>query len=189
MALINSITELTQEQIRDTWYNCSQIYVDLYEFYRSSLVSVLDDSGFELDKKQLPAYRFLEMLEISISCAPMPSMLKNEVWERISSGLYLGVWIDEERGSQMSFYTWLEFSEELHQNFFHKSPKATKLKQILEAKGWTFEFDEIWNLSTLKPASEIDFTLPTWKKDLKRFYERTLTELTDTVIKTKEWLE
>jgi hypothetical protein len=190
MSVIKSITELSHDQIRDTWYNCSQIYADLYEFYRSSLVSVLDDSGFELEHKHLPPHSFLENLEVCISCGPADSLLKNETWEKICSHLYLGVWIDEEKGNQMGFYTQLEFEEEFHQNFFHKSSKATRIRETLESKGWSFEFDEErWVLRIVKPADDIDFSKPTWKKDLKKFYEATLTDLTETVLKTKTWLD
>jgi hypothetical protein len=57
MAIFKSISEMSPDFLRDTWYNGYIIYRDFNEFFRNSMTAVLDDNGFELDSKKLVPFQ------------------------------------------------------------------------------------------------------------------------------------
>ena len=189
MGFVASLSDLSHQGMKETWYNSSIMLEGLCNFFKSSASAVLDDCGYENQSEHLSAGRFLNYLDISIRCKPMEQLLSAKMWEKVSDKLYLGVWLDEEKNKQLAFYAWLELAESFQQDFFHRNQKANKLKSAL-SKDWDFEFDgEHWIIKRVKPVEEIDFSKPTWKRDLKRFYEECLTQISETIFKTGEWLD
>jgi hypothetical protein len=184
MTFITTLSELSHHNMKEIWYNSSIIFEEYRTFFETSINSVLDDCGYEFTKRHLSGQNFLMYYDISIKCQPIEQLLSNEEWEKLSGKLYLGISLDEEKGNHITFYTWLELSDEYHQDFFHKNPKASKIKNDLQANDWEFEYNgDSWDLFKRIPIEKIDFSAHTWKKELKKFYDKCLTQISETILK------
>ena len=187
MKLAESINELDVKNIIECWNNARIIHEELKDFLDNSLYSVYDDNGFEWIRSHTSPHNFIESdMYVSI----WAKFMNEELWDNNFEILALGV-MDPGDEKPFQFYTNLSFADKFEQDYFKKNSRANKIIDNLVSLGWEFEFDEeneLWYLYKSKPIENFDFTKPSWKKDLKRFFEDCLTELSDTIFVTKNWL-
>lgn len=187
MKLADSINELSTKNIVESWHNAQLVYEELKEFLDNSLYSVYDDNGFEWIRSHTSPHNFVEgQMYISI----WAKFMNEDLWDDNFKLLTLGIW-NSDNENHLEFYTDLDFLDKFSSDYFDKNNQANKIKKDLISKGWEFKYDdeyEYWKASKCKPIETIDFTKPSWKKDLKRFFEDCLTELSDTIFVTKNWL-
>ncbi len=114
--------------------------------------------------------------------------MEEEKWD--DSFAYVGRGVSFDDDSELHCLTSLVLNDDIEQDTFDEEP-GVSLRRRLIGKGWIFEYDEDneqYNLPKKKPVAEIDFATPTWKKELKKCYEQSLVDLTETILDNKTWI-
>jgi hypothetical protein len=188
MKLAESINELNAKNIIESWNNAQIIRAELGDFLDNSLYSVYDDYGFEYIESQTKSRNFIDG-DIYISI--WYKSLNEDLWDDTFGLFALGILGPDEEFKPFNYYISVSFTEKFGPEYFKKNDRANKIIEKLKSSGWEFSFDEedeFWYLFKGESLEKIDFTKPTWKRELKKFYEDSLTELIDTLFVTKSWL-